>query len=241
MGDTLTNQNIQDTYEGLIKTNGCNENLCNTFTTLTDGIGNNSSLSIATANNGICVTGNATLDGGATVCNTLLLPDRLINDSTGTRITLGADTTLNSNLQLQGDVIKSGSGSTKICLGDATNIVTLNSDATVCGNLIVNGTINATGDIIAFCSSDSRLKDNLNQIDTSAFFDNLTGYSFDWNDESDKEGSSYGFLAQDIEKIAPELVKERPDGYKAVDYIPLIAVLFEEIKTLKEKVSKLEN
>lgn len=231
MGNTLTNLNIQDTYLGLIKTNGCNEHLQATRTILTDGNGNNSSLSIATANNGICVTGNSFYNCDVTM-NNLQICGNNICDSTAARITIGGTTCIQGNLQLNNNTLKDSNGNDRI--RTCSNIVT------TCGNLLVNGCIEATDDIIAFNSSDIKLKDNLHRIESNTFFNNLTGYSFDWNEKSEREGKSYGFIAQDLEKIAPELVKTNTNNYKAINYIELIPILFEEIKVLKQRIEELE-
>lgn len=50
----------------------------------------------------------------------------------------------------------------------------------------------------------------------------------------------YGFIAQDLEKVLPELVKKDDAGYYAVNYDGLVPVLVEAIKDLNEKVVDLE-
>lgn len=105
-----------------------------------------------------------------------------------------------------------------------------------------SGTISAGGDIVAFASSDKRLKDNLTKIEASLEkVSKLNGYSFDWNDNQQSySGHDYGVVAQEVEAIFPELVRTRDNGYKAVKYEKLIPVLIEAIKELNIKVSKLE-
>lgn len=49
-----------------------------------------------------------------------------------------------------------------------------------------------------------------------------------------------GFLAQDVQKVFPEIVYEDKDGILSVDYISLIPVLVESMKELNEKVEKLQ-
>jgi len=119
----------------------------------------------------------------------------------------------------------------------------LNSTGEVRGSSICSlGTIRASNDIIAFNTSDERLKDNLTCIaDSNNIINNLTGYCFDWNDKSEREGSGIGVLAQDVQKVLPNAVCERDNGYLAVDYIQLIPVMIEELKRLNEIVSKLES
>jgi hypothetical protein len=94
------------------------------------------------------------------------------------------------------------------------------------------GLLRSTGDVVAYYSSDSRLKDNIipigNAIDK---IKQLGGYEFDWNDnQSTFEGHDYGVIAQEVEKVFPELVKDREDGYKGVRYEKLAGVLIEGIK-----------
>ena len=48
-----------------------------------------------------------------------------------------------------------------------------------------------------------------------------------------------GVIAQEIEKIMPEVVADRPDGYKAVRYDKIVALLIEGIKVLNSQVDKL--
>jgi hypothetical protein len=109
--------------------------------------------------------------------------------------------------------------------------------------LDVTGAIRATGDVTAYHSSDARLKDNVVVIDSAlAKVKQLRGVEFDWNDKQDTyEGHDIGVIAQDVEQVAPELVKDREDGYKAVDYPKLTALLIEAVKELELKVKELED
>jgi hypothetical protein len=102
--------------------------------------------------------------------------------------------------------------------------------------LTVTGDIKATGDIIAFSTSDIRLKTNIQPI-TSALdkIDQISGVEYDWNSDlqSTYTGHDVGVLAQEIEKILPEAVTTREDGYKAVKYEKIIPLLIQAIKELK--------
>jgi len=105
------------------------------------------------------------------------------------------------------------------------------------------GGVEAAGDVIAFSSSDERLKDNLNQIsDPLEKISKISGYEFDWNDKQDTyTGHDVGVVAQEIEQVMPEVVTERGDGYKAVKYEKLVPLLIESIKELTAKVEDLES
>jgi hypothetical protein len=93
----------------------------------------------------------------------------------------------------------------------------------------------ATGDLSAtnFNSlSDMQYKENLEVIeDPFIILDQINPYKFNWIDTGEL---SYGVMAQEIEKIMPELVKTNENGQKTVHYIPLIAVLIEAVKKLKK-------
>ena len=57
----------------------------------------------------------------------------------------------------------------------------------------------------------------------------------------ENEGHDIGVIAQQVEKIFPELVTTRDNGYKAVKYEKLTAVLIEAVKELTSKVESLES
>ena len=107
----------------------------------------------------------------------------------------------------------------------------------------VTGTLNCTGDIIAFVSSDSRLKDNIKPIDNA--LDKIMGISgntYDWNSASTNKGSDTGVIAQEVEALGlPGVVTTRDNGYKAVRYERLVPLLIEAIKELNAKVEDLED
>lgn len=98
------------------------------------------------------------------------------------------------------------------------------------------------GDIVAFWTSDKNLKDNIKNIEAPLEkVTQLNGVTFDWNEkQSLHEGSDVGVIAQDVEKIIPEAVTTRDDGYKAVKYEKIIPLLIESIKELKERNEALE-
>ena len=100
--------------------------------------------------------------------------------------------------------------------------------------LTVTGNILATGDVTAY--SDMRLKENIVPI-TSALdkVSQMKGVNYNFI-ESGELG--VGVLAQDLEKVAPELVHEGP--YKSVAYGNLTAYLVEAIKELKREIIELK-
>ena len=105
------------------------------------------------------------------------------------------------------------------------------------------GTIRATNDIVAFYSSDERLKDNIELIpDALQKVEQLRGVMFDWNDKQDiYEGHDTGIIAQDVQKVLPELIEERESGYLAVKYEKIVGLLIESIKELKTELDDLKS
>jgi hypothetical protein len=85
--------------------------------------------------------------------------------------------------------------------------------------------------------SDISLKKNIKPIDDALnkVF-RLNGVYYQWKDEvaggSDRK---IGFIAQEVEKIVPELVYTHPDGLKVVHYKDITALLAEAIKELATK------
>jgi hypothetical protein len=107
------------------------------------------------------------------------------------------------------------------------------------------GDFHADGDVYAYSgttASDVSLKKNI--TDTKYGLDDimkLRGVDFDW--KRDDMGHSVGVLAQEVEVIIPEVVKEYDgmkgrDKVKGVDYNKLVPVLIESIKELKLKLDE---
>ena len=123
--------------------------------------------------------------------------------------------------------------------GDATDLKLETTNEGV----LVSGMMSVTGDIIAFHSSDERLKDNVTPIeDPLAKVISISGNTFNWNSASQYEGKGdTGVIAQEVEKLdLPGVSTTREDGYKAVRYEKLVPLLIEAIKELSAKVDNLE-
>ena len=109
-------------------------------------------------------------------------------------------------------------------------------DASPSYELDVNGTIRATGDVIAY--SDERVKENIKTIDNSLEKVNkLRGVEFNKIGEDKK---SIGVIAQEIEKVLPEVVRTDDEGMKSVAYGNMVSVLIEAIKELNAEVKELK-
>jgi hypothetical protein len=106
------------------------------------------------------------------------------------------------------------------------------------------GLIRAENDIVAFASSDSRLKANKTLLTESlSKLSQLNGYEFDWipmRGIHENEGHDIGVIAQEVERILPEIVTTRENGYMAVKYEKMVPLLIEAIKELAGQVKDLQ-
>ena len=113
-----------------------------------------------------------------------------------------------------------------------------------------DGMIRATNDIVAYYSSDRRLKENITPIKNPLVkLSKINGVEFDWKPTTEEEkrfvhaneGHDIGVIAQEIEKVLPETVETRKkSGYKAVKYEKIVPLLIEAIKELKQEVDELK-
>jgi len=107
--------------------------------------------------------------------------------------------------------------------------------------LRINGNFTATATSI---SSDKRWKKEIEPIESPLKkVSEIRGVRYRWKvDEFPNRGLSdgrqIGLIAQDVERVMPELVSEGKDGYKAVSYSKLTAVLVEAVKELKNENQK---
>lgn len=124
-----------------------------------------------------------------------------------------------------------------------------------------SGELRATNSITSYYS-DERLKENIKPIENSlAKILSLRGVTYSSNSLAEsfgfKKENMIGVIAQDVEKVLPEIVKPAPfdimqlqegieisrsgENYKTVQYEKLIPVLIEAIKELNAEIEKLKS
>jgi hypothetical protein len=102
--------------------------------------------------------------------------------------------------------------------------------------IAANGNVTAAG-VISF-TSDARLKRDIRPIgNVMPKLTALNGYTYYWKDKTNDNRKQMGLLAQEVEKIYPDLVETNESGYKSVNYISLIPVLIEGIKDLQHQLN----
>jgi len=105
--------------------------------------------------------------------------------------------------------------------------------------------LQVAGDVIAASTafSDERLKENIKKIENPLkAIEQLNGVTYDWKSNGK---SSVGVIAQDVQKVFPDLVKEvQPlegdEKRLTVNYDGLIGVLIEAVKDLSNQVNELK-
>jgi hypothetical protein len=82
--------------------------------------------------------------------------------------------------------------------------------------------------------SDQRLKQNIQPLENVLTkVEQLRGVNFEWKDKKRDAGTQIGMIAQEVEKVLPELVSTDSEGYKSLAYDKMTAVLVEAVKELK--------
>ena len=104
--------------------------------------------------------------------------------------------------------------------------------------------IYSAGDVVAYNTSDERLKDNIRTIDKPIYkLKKLKGVEFEWNSLQNTYPSGSkdsGIIAQDVEKVLPQLVRERNNGYLGVRHDRLVGLLIEGIKEQQTQIDELK-
>ena len=144
--------------------------------------------------------------------------------------------------------VNAGIGFYATCAGVLTGTLFKGEASTgVVMTMLQNGTLEVTGDLIAYGSpSDKKLKENIKPIEKALDkVEKLEGVTFDWKENLDKEVRQtwihdIGFIAQDVQKVIPELVRENEDGLLSMRHQGVTPILVEAIKELKAEIEELK-
>ena len=118
---------------------------------------------------------------------------------------------------------------------------TLVGNTSFAGNVWVGGNVSVTGTVTA--ASDQKLKTEIYAIENPLEkLTLLSGKTFRWRQplSEEDEGVQMGLIAQDVQKVFPEIVREGRDGLLRVAYMSLIAPIIEAIKLLKTEIENLK-
>jgi hypothetical protein len=203
-------------------------------------ISNASTGTIATAYGVSGVLSNAT---GGTITNSYELYLSTTNSGTITNQFGIYQVTAASKNYFAGNVgISNASPSKLLHVGSSS----VNTGLAVASFQNVDGTCTITpaaaGSGIA-CSSDERLKENFLQVQGSFALDRilkLQAVTYNFKTAS-TETRRTGYKAQEVQKVAPEFVRQNDDGYFQVYYDGLIPWITEAIKTLYSRIKGVES
>ncbi|WP_420576426.1 tail fiber domain-containing protein [Ekhidna sp.] len=153
------------------------------------------------------------------------LPTNLDTDATDD-ITTSNIGSLSSNISTSGTL---GAGATTVSSLTVSNL----AGGTTGGTLTIDGSGTMS------VSSDRRLKENIELLqNTLSKLNQLGGYNYNYKAD-DKKKKQIGVIAQELQKVFPELVKEDDRGYLMVNYQGLIPVLMQAIKEQQLEISQL--
>lgn len=113
----------------------------------------------------------------------------------------------------------------------------------VCGTIGTTAVAVTTG---ITCSSDIRFKKNIKPLSEAlSKIKNINGVTYNWKadefpDKNFNDEVQIGVIAQELEKVYPELVHTDKEGYKSVDYSHLTPILIEAIKEQQEVIETLK-
>lgn len=167
--------------------------------------------------------------------------------TSGGSVSLGVSSTSDSVT-----VTNSGGTDATITGATTTNAGVMTASAqTFNGIKTFQDELRCESDIVAFYSSDSRLKENINDLNGALDnLDKIRGVEYDWTDEylESRGGEDetfarkhdVGVIAQELQEVLPEAVSERPDGYLGVRYEKIVPLLVQAIKELKSEVTELK-
>ena len=218
----------------------------------------NSGVTSIVAGTGISV-GSST--GTVTVTNTITNNNQLTNGA-------GYITNSTTSLSLTGNLTVSTGNTTGggIILADDGDIVDLNDafcsmrfsagvrvfSANRGGSAVIKlgngGDIVASADITAYGSpSDINLKENIKPLDNSlSKILKLQGVTFDWKEDSETRQytnlkEDIGFIAQQVQEVVPELVRQNNNGFLSLRDKGITALLVEAIKEQQTQIEELKS
>lgn len=166
----------------------------------------------------------------------------------GTYVRIFNDKAPDTTTPWQKFIVDDGNGNVYIPGTLNTDLLKVDSDASVIGNLNVSGTlttdlINCNSDISAYGfyeKSDERLKTFSDSVEVNLDkLSSLRKSHFTYNDDESKK-QHIGVSAQEVQKLYPEVVNEDEDGYLSVDYAKLSVIALKAVDELYSRLLKLE-
>lgn len=160
-----------------------------------------------------------------------------VNNSTNGANVVSIDNS--GNIKAVGN-ISSTKGSIMVVDTDGTHLAEMDGNGHISST---NGNITAVNGVMTAQSfnakSDKRLKENIETYSPKQSILDLPVYSYNFINDSNKT-QHIGCLAQDLQKICPEIVREDDKGFLSIEENKLVYLLLDEVKKLKKRVDELE-
>ena len=176
---------------------------------------------------GLSVKSNAVVNDGFTV--------KTDTEADGSN-EVGAITVSSGGIYVKKNTVIAGDTMVNSTSATTGTLVIESGGAGITGDIHCNGALTCSG-VGSFLSttntSDERLKTDIETIKPSEKFDRIQPVSYNWKQTATK---SNGVLAQQIQPLFPEMVKENEEGMLSVDYNQLIGILIAEVQDLKKKL-----
>ena len=173
----------------------------------------------AEADNMLTVVGNTKMTGGVLT----------LADSEGIRF---YGSTLPTDAKYW-DIVTGSTAFVVRAVTDNYGAVITQMSFTKTGNLSIGGTLTQNSD-------ETLKKDIVSLKDSLSVVSKLRGVNYFWKDENRETSKQVGFIAQEVEKVLPEVVHTNEDGIKSLAYQNMVPVLVEAIKELKAEIDELK-
>jgi hypothetical protein len=188
-----------------------------------------------------------------------------IKPNTSATVHIGTRTSQKVDLFISGDIVVNGSTNARalqidtFIANETDNLLFVNSSRYIMGIMKTNdtGVLMGINNPFPICTldvngticckrikqpSDLRLKRNISEI----HFDiddvcKLSAVQYNWKNEPDNTPLTYGFIAQEVEKLYPNMIDTDGNGFKSIYYDQMTTLLLASIKELKERIHILEN
>jgi len=241
-GIITSNTGIAITFVGNLSGTASTASFATTSTNVIGGIASVTSLFVDTL--GISTLGTVVISAGVITATSgggivTYFGDGSKLSNTGSSISTNTTNQVQFITYVTGTGFTSGLGvtTTGLVFNPSSNSLGIGT-TTPTSKLWVNGDVFVTGIVTATdynSASDIRLKENIQKIDNPIDkIIRIEGVTFDW--KSDNK-SSMGVIAQNIEKVLPQLVNG--EDSKTVNYNGIIGLLIECVKTQQEQIDNL--
>lgn len=252
---TLNNVNANNVFihnlVGVLATftSGTSTNWYTTNASTANLVSGNATFSYATVTNGFFTNLSVTGPVSAALNNGFIFRGGTNNFSEATSSIFVADsgkvgvgsTTPSEKLSVEGNLLVSGN-IVSPRLSNLSDSVS-GSDQFLCVTSTGQVVKDNLGTQLCFSSySDFRLKQNIATVtDMLGKIRNLNTVNFNWIDEARGTSTQLGYIAQDVEKVFPEVIKKDENGFLKVNYLSLSAIYTNAIKELDLLVSENAN